>query len=105
MGQITMLAHEESQAGWIPWFVDIYTDDRDELSKYLKQEASIGTRNVYPPIHKQQAYAKHNSESYPVTESFSRRGLWLPSSSKLTDAEVMRVCDSIKAFYQIQAKL
>jgi len=104
VAQITMIVHEKSQPGWIPWFIDVYTDDRDELAQYLKS-VSVGTRKVYPPIHKQQAYAKHNLELYPVTDSFSSRGLWLPSSSKLSDDEVKRVCDSIKTFYQTRAKL
>ena len=23
--------------GWIPWFVDIYTEQRDQLAKFLKE--------------------------------------------------------------------
>eukprot|EP00656_Telonema_subtile_P056668 TRINITY_DN9116_c0_g1_i6.p1 TRINITY_DN9116_c0_g1~~TRINITY_DN9116_c0_g1_i6.p1 ORF type:complete len:747 (+),score=157.25 TRINITY_DN9116_c0_g1_i6:161-2401(+) len=103
--QVKMNSHHTVQPGWIPWFVDIYTRDRDQLAKYLKQHAAVGTRNVYPPIHTQQAYSAHNAESYPVTEGLASEGLWLPSSSKLTDEEVLRVCAAIKRFYQPRAKL
>lgn len=58
-----------------------------------------GTRRVYPPIHSQLAYRAHNHLRFPVTEQWSARGLWLPSSTRLTDAEIARVCETICAFY------
>eukprot|EP00937_MAST-01D_sp_MAST-1D-sp2_P004795 g4795.t1 len=96
--QVDMSAYADAEEGWIPWFIDIYTDDRDDLQKHLKAQG-IGSRVVYPAIHTQPAYRECNAMTFPVTETFSTRGLWLPSSSKLTDTEVSRVCDAIKAFY------
>ena len=84
--------------GWIPWFIDIYVEDRDELQQYLK-ERNIGTRPVYPPINSQAIYKELNDQNFPVTEKFSSRGMWLPSSSRLKDEEISRICDFISEFY------
>jgi Predicted pyridoxal phosphate-dependent enzyme apparently involved in regulation of cell wall biogenesis len=82
-----MCTHDDDEARWIPWFIDIYVNENDRaaLQQHLKALA-IGTRLVYPAIHSQPAYKEKNSLTFPVTERFAARGLWLPSSSKLTDA-------------------
>ena len=100
VAQITMCTHDDDEARWIPWFIDIYVNENDRaaLQQHLKALA-IGTRLVYPAIHSQPAYKEKNSLTFPVTERFAARGLWLPSSSKLTDAEVLRVCGAIKEFF------
>ena len=56
---------------------------------------------MYPAIHSQPAYAEHNGRGaeFPVSSHVAARGLWLPSSSKLSDADVTRVCDAIKEFF------
>lgn len=94
--KITML--EPNDKDWIPWFIDIYVDDRDPLQKYLKSN-NIGSRPVYPPINSQAVYKEWDDVSFPVTEKFSSRGLWLPSSSKLKDEEINRICDFVLEFY------
>lgn len=83
---------------WIPWFVDIYVENPDELLIYLKTH-NIGSRRVYPPIHKQKIYKELNHLSFPVTEKYTSMGLWLPSSSKLTDEQINCVCDKILDFF------
>jgi len=80
-----------------PWFVDVYVDDRDGLAEHLK-DLGIGSRPVYPPVHSQRAYGLDDL-SFPVSERFSRRGLWLPSSSQLTDDQIVRVCDGVRGFF------
>lgn len=79
------------------WFIDIYVQEPDKLQAFLK-EKGIGTRRDYPPIHSQKAY--NLKEHFPVTEYYSSRGLWLPSSSKLTDDDIQYVCDCISEFYK-----
>lgn len=83
---------------WIPWFVDIYIDSPVDLQKYLKTK-NIGTRLVYPPINQQKANKEFNHLSFPITEKYSNKGLWLPSSSKLTDSQINYICDCINEFY------
>ena len=79
-----------------PWFIDVKANNRDELMVYLKKN-KIGSRVMYPPINKQEAY---NIEGeHVVSNEIGVSGLWLPSSSKLTDKQVDYVCESIIEFY------
>lgn len=79
-----------------PWFIDVKADNRDELMVYLKQN-KIGSRIMYPPINKQQAY-NLNGE-HIVSNEIGVKGLWLPSSSKLINEQIDYVCEKIKEFY------
>jgi perosamine synthetase len=79
-----------------PWFFDILVEDRDSLQKYLKDH-NVGTRIFYPPLHSEPAYGLDGS--FPATEDISRRGLWLPSSSNLTDEDIVYICDCIRSYY------
>ena len=81
-----------------PWFVDVFTDQRDELAAYLL-ERGVETRKVYPALHTTPAWKSHNHSDCPVAERIARRGLWLPSSVQLTDDQVHEVCDKIVRFY------
>jgi len=79
-----------------PWFIDILAEKRDTLQIFLK-ENNIGTRIMYPPINKQIAYQYPGN--FPVSELVGEKGLWLPSSSKLTNEEIEFICKMIKVFY------
>jgi len=84
-----------------PWFIDILVKGegmRDNLAKFLEGRG-IGTRPFYPAIHTQPPYS-HVKGNFKVSESVSQRGLWLPSSSFLTNDDVERVCGEIKAFFR-----
>jgi dTDP-4-amino-4,6-dideoxygalactose transaminase len=76
--------------------MDVYVPDPLALAGFLKSR-NIGTRPVYPPIHRQKIYA--GPGRFPVAEHYCARGLWLPSASKLTDADVERVAGAIREFY------
>lgn len=78
-----------------PWFVDILVDEPEKLGLYLGQQG-IRTRRFYPPVHSQPAYGL--TCSFPISESVCAQGLWLPSSSFLSEADVSRVCDAIRCF-------
>ena len=80
-----------------PWFMDIRVPDPTALRNFLQQHG-IGCRPFYPPIHSQPAYGWKGS--YPVSEDVSAHGLWLPSSSFLTDEDVRWVCAKIREFFQ-----
>lgn len=83
-----------------PWFIDVLLEgvDREALAKRL-QERGIGTRPFYPPIHTQAPYADVIGQ-FPVCDDICRRGMWLPSSSFLSDEEIERVCGEIARFAQ-----
>ena len=78
-----------------PWFIDILVPDPDALKKHLRG-AEIGSRRFYPAIHSQPAYQWPGS--FPESEYATRHGLWLPSSSFLSDEDVRRVCREIRNF-------
>jgi perosamine synthetase len=80
-----------------PWFIDILADNREELQQYLK-ENNIGTRVMYPPINKQEAY-KIPGE-HEISNLVGEKGLWLPSSSQLTDEQIKYICEKISIFYR-----
>ena len=78
-----------------PWFFDILIDDRKELKEYLRTRG-IGTREFYPPLHSEPAYGY--KDSFPVAEEIAGKGLWLPSSIKLTDEQIEYICSEIKEY-------
>ena len=79
-----------------PWFIDVKVKNREELMVFLKQN-KIGSRIMYPPINKQQAYNVEGE--HVVSNEIGVKGLWLPSSSKLTNEQIDYVCKQIKQFY------
>lgn len=87
----------------IPWFVDVYAERRNELSSFLKGRG-IQTRFLYPAIHTQAIYPdkgdpNYNHNDLVVSTEMAPKGLWFPSSLKLTTEEIKTVCDSVKDFY------
>jgi perosamine synthetase len=80
-----------------PWFVDILADDRENLQKYLK-ENNIGTRIMYPPINKQEAY--NIPGEHPVSNLVGENGLWLPSAAQLTNDQIETITTAIRNYYK-----
>jgi perosamine synthetase len=81
-----------------PWFIDILVSDPSALREYLKEQG-VDSRPFYPPLHSQPPYGL--AGEYPDTEYVSAHGLWLPSSSFLTDEDIEYICDAIKNFSSI----
>lgn len=87
-----MLPHEG-----VPWFVDIYVDDRNGLVSYLA-EKGIGTRKMYPVVPTQKPFARHKIYGDSKDDYYrSEHGLWIPCSLKITDKEIDYVIDSIRS--------
>lgn len=83
-----------------PWFIDIFVNDPDDLASFLK-EKGIGTRKIYPAIHTQKIWKDYyKNKKFPITLSYSQRGLWLPSSSKLTQQEVNYIVGFVRKYYE-----
>jgi perosamine synthetase len=82
-----------------PWFIDILVDEgkRTDLISFL-DEKGVGTRPFYPAIHTQPPYS-HIKSDFSNSESISKRGLWLPSSSFLKDEDINYICKIIKDFF------
>jgi len=59
----------------------------------------IETRTFFVPMHEQPVFQNRGlfkRESYPVAEELARKGLYLPSSSGLTEEEIRYICGMIK---------
>jgi len=82
-----------------PWFIDVLVEDREALAEYLNQN-KIGSRPFYPPVHTQSPYNNlYPSHDFPVATDISKRGLWLPSSSFLSEEDINFISQTIEAFY------
>ena len=81
---------------WIPWFIDIFVEDRDSLIAYLKQH-NIQTRVTYPQIDKTPMY--YNDDRLIHSEYISTYGIFLPSHTLLTDSEIYFICRIIKLYF------
>ena len=79
-----------------PWFIDVKVEEREALMSWLKQN-KIGTRVMYPPINKQEAYNLEGE--HKVSNEIGKKGLWLPSSSKLKNEQIDYICKKINEFY------
>lgn len=99
------LPPEKPWAKNVYWMYCILVEDnfgvtRDELYNHLK-EKGIETRTFFIPINKQPIFQKmgyysSHDHSCPVAEELAVKGLYLPSSLKLTDADIDYICDAIK---------
>lgn len=73
-----------------------YGMSRDELRQYLASKG-IETRTFFVPIHLQPYYYRdYKNENYPKAEQLSRDGMYLPSSSLLTQEQIDYICARIK---------
>jgi perosamine synthetase len=84
------------------WMVGVVVDEgafgctRDELRDRLAARG-VETRTFFVPMHLQPAYFHaHVGERYPVAEELGRTGLYLPSSSGLTDDEIAYVAREVR---------
>jgi perosamine synthetase len=86
------------------WMYGILIEDdfglsRDEVVAALAA-AKIETRTFFISMHRQPALAKYGcdvSGEYPVTDELSRKGLYLPSGSGLSQEQIERVTSTLLA--------
>ncbi len=81
-----------------PWFIDVLVEGsaRSELGTFLR-ERGIGSREFYPALHTTPAL--RSEASCPVAEAVAQQGLWLPSSLRLEERDVERICAAIAEFF------
>jgi len=78
-----------------PWMVDIYLKNEKEKNKVINHlnKKDINTRLFYPAIHTQKLFCSEGE--FPNSVDISNRGLWLPSSHKLTNEDITYICREI----------
>jgi len=80
-----------------PWMIDVLVVNKlrrkNLMANMLRKE--IGTRPFYPAIHTQKPYEWVFGD-FPNSTYASEHGLWLPSSTKLTNENIKYVCDTLK---------
>ena len=84
---------EQLSGEWIPWFVDIYIDNREEVIKYLKKH-KINTRPVYGEINKTNIY--YSEKEFKNSKNICERGLFLPSYIDITNDQIKYICNLLK---------
>jgi perosamine synthetase len=84
---------------WIPWFVDIFVENRDELISFLKLH-NIQTRITYPEINKTPMY--YNDIIHINSNYVSKYGLFLPTHILLTNNEINYISKLINLFYKYE---
>jgi len=82
---------------WLPWFVDIYIPDRDNLITFLKIH-KVSSRPVYGEINKTNIY--HSDENFENSKYVCNKGLFLPSYITLTNNEILYICKIINLWYK-----
>lgn len=73
----------------VPWFTDIYAQDRNSLMEYLKKR-EIMTRAMYKPL----------VDGFSNAEQLSKRGLYLPSSLNLSQEDIGYISKEIRNYYE-----
>lgn len=74
---------------------------RDELASRLAA-AGIETRRFFMPMHEQKAIIAHGFRApapMPNAEALGRQGLYLPSSSSLSESDIDYTCEMISAVH------
>lgn len=70
---------------------------RDQLRAYLGRKG-IETRTFFIPLHLQPIYYSANSrQRFPFAEELCQKGLYLPSSAKLTKKDIRYIVECIKS--------
>ena len=93
----------ESWAEQCPWLVSMIIDEqqfgmhRDQLMEALDAH-SIETRPLFPPLHQQPHFrelAQQRGDLCPIAERLADAVISLPSSTDITEEEILKVCQCI----------
>jgi len=105
LGDLVELLGVKSYATPVSWMSCLLARDleeRDGLMAFLAQN-QIETRTFFLPMHQQPIYK--GREPFPVAEDLARRGLYLPSSSHLTQGELDTVVRFVRAYLEPRRRL
>jgi len=91
------LPYESKDVRNVYWMYGILIEDdfgisRDEVKKKLF-EKGIDTRFFFTGMHKQPVF--NQKGNFPVSEQLGKKGLYLPSSTNLTERQIGHICNCI----------
>jgi dTDP-4-amino-4,6-dideoxygalactose transaminase len=96
--QVPQLAAETSRASWFVYVIRFSPKiDRDLLARKL-DEAGIPARPYFLPVHLQPYMVERfgfQPGDFPITEDLGRRGLAVPFSGVMSEAQVETVCEAL----------
>ena len=76
------------------WYIDILVKNPDSLIQKLR-EHGIQARRFYRPLHEQPLY-KNKKSDFKNSNYLYEHGLWLPSTTNLSDKELLYITNKIK---------
>lgn len=79
------------------WYIDMLVDNPSVILGNLKKLGVQG-RRFYRPLHQQTFFAKkqYSEKSFKNSNYLYDHGIWLPSTTNLSDTEITRIIDSVK---------
>jgi len=86
------------EEGETPQWTDGMFEKRDALYDHLA-ERGIQCRKFWYPLHQSKPY-RGEDRDFPNSTQAWKRAMWLPSSFRLKDEDVVRVCTAIREFYR-----
>lgn len=103
---ISLPVESTSYAKNIYWvFTLLLTDQHSRLVPDVLRNLSslgIGTRQFFKPLHQQPVYNKMGlfiGEHYPIAESLSERGFYIPCGLGITDTELAAVASRVRSIF------
>jgi perosamine synthetase len=80
------------------WYIDMLVKKPDAFLERLKN-LGIQGRRFYKPLHKQPYFRKNfpSKKDFKNSNNLYSRGIWLPSTTNLTDTDIDRIIQSIKS--------
>lgn len=100
LADVVEVLAEKDYAKSVWWMFGILLRDeetRDGLMRFL-EEKGIETRTFFLPMNRQPIYK--TSEPFPVADDLGRRGMYLPSSSHLTDQDKDTVIRLVRGYVE-----
>ena len=76
------------------WYIDILVKNPDLLIQKLRKYG-IQARRFYKPLHQQPLY-KNKKSNFKNSNYLYEHGLWLPSTTNLSDKELLHITNKIK---------
>lgn len=79
------------------WYLDVLVPDPQKVIDHLAKN-NIQVRRFYKPLHRQPLYQQDGR--FPNSDYLYDHGLWLPSTTNLTDQDIVHICNKVKEAVQ-----